>query len=210
VRAAAARTVNYRSEGVIVRSTIAALASIGVLASALSLACVGPLPTPHKSDDVPVTIAVWGDPADGVQLGLAVSPDDWAYPGKLPTLEMRLRNTGDREVIFVPGVISRAAQIEIDGVWSPPGFYAAAASEHWVRLAAGAETGNIPFEVVAFDAAGGRHTLLDTLDIKAGKHALRVKIFDGVHRSLGAPNELLDDRMTLVSNPITVAVAPVR
>jgi hypothetical protein len=192
-----------------VRSTIAVLASIGALASVLSLACVGPLPTPHKPDDVPVTITVWGDPVDGVQLGLAVSPDDWAYPGKLPTLEMRLRNTGDREVIVVPGVIGKAAQIEIDGVWSKPMTWAGG-NDHWEHLAVGAETENIPFDVVAFDAAGGRHTLLDTLDIKAGKHALRVKVFDGVHRSLGAPNELLDDRMTLVSNPITVAVAPVR
>lgn len=171
---------------------------------------MGPLPTPRKSDDVPVAIDVWGEPVDGVQLGLAVSSNEWAYPGELPPLDMRLHNARDRDIVVVPGMIGRCAAIEIDGVWHSP-MACAGGNERWYPLPPRVETANILFDVSAFDLDGrGHYVPLSEFGIRSGSHVLRVRALGGVYDNGSTPMPLLSQPISLVSNSIVVDVAPTR
>jgi hypothetical protein len=120
---------------------------------------------------------------------------------------MRLRNAGHREVIFSSSVIA-PPQIEIDGVWYSPMLHAGG-NAYWKRLAAGTETDNIPVDV-SFEASGRGRLLLNKLDIKSGKHFLRVRLSDGVRHSIGGPEMQFGERISLISNRIAVDIAPIR
>jgi hypothetical protein len=147
----------------------------------------------------------WGDPVEGVQLQVAVAKNAPApLPGKLPRLDLQVRNLGTNTVTFNVLGLTSLSRIEIDGIWYAPGT----SFHSWAlvgEVAPGGQSTPVPFSFnQLFElAAKGAHAVSRKLDLISGKHTVRVRTYEG---GLGVQNSA-HRTITLVSNVITIETA---
>jgi hypothetical protein len=135
----------------------------------------------------------WGEPVDGIQLGLAYSKNASALlPVYLPHLEVQIRNIGTDTVNY-SCYLGQTTQIEIDGVWYEQGPFGITASCHPPSaLVPGTRTGKIPLSLRFVN----RQTVpFDKLNLTPGKHSIRVRASVGEFPVI-----------TLLSNSVIVEV----
>jgi hypothetical protein len=151
---------------------------------------IGPIQQTPEADS-------WGEPVDGIQLGLDISQDASALlPVFLPYLEMQIRNMGTHTVNY-SCYLGQTAQTEIDGVWYKPGGFVVTASCHPPSpLAPGTRTGKIPLSLRFY--VGRQIVPFDKLNLTPGKHSIRVRASVGDFPV-----------MTLVSNALGVEIPDV-
>ena len=148
----------------------------------------------------------WGDPVDGVQLRLAVSKNPPPYlppqlPGDLPYLEMQIRNVGTDTVTF-NCYIGQTAQIEIDGTLYDQGVLTVTAScAPPPGLGPGSQSANISLSLQTL-VVNRKSVPADKLDLKPGKHTIRVKTPSGDWGVFIGGSTVI----TLVSNAITIDI----
>lgn len=149
----------------------------------------------------------WGDPVDGIQLGLAVAPPEKVGPPptavELPRLEIQLRNVGSDTVTYSSDSLGQGSEIGIDGIWHAPGPYFGNAARQ-PGLVPGARSGiiRLSFQEFLVELDASRQMVFTNhLDLKSGQHSVRVRTLD-VQNSSG-------QAITLVSNVINIDIPDV-
>lgn len=173
------------------------LGAVGIVAAVGNLAGGLAAQTPAEA---------WGAPVEGIQLRLAVSENAKATSDELPTLELQLRNEGNKSVTFASFNVScTSVNLEIDGVLYPPEPSAGSGSPSESPLAPGANSELMPLK--SFSAANGRCGPFRRFALTPGKHSVRAMVFWGVYLRPAHSPERRQGRLVLFSNVVAITVA---
>ena len=161
-----------------------------------------PLSAAQSPTRVPSTpkAGSWGEPVNGVQVRLSVSPDAPAA-GDLPHLELEIYNMRT-EVLSIPRlwITGRAfTDFEIDGTWYGPGGGGGSAPGNGpITVRRGAQSEKLPLQfpkrLYRLDAVTGAPNRSTTLSLTPGNHSVRARV----------QIDLDDKRM--ISNVVTIQV----